>query len=117
MARYRLSRFADADLIEIGSYTLQTWGEEQAGRYFNDLVDWFEKLADNPKPGRACDHIKAGFRAWSAGAPATRSTSRFPKDEAIRLFAQVKPTNDLPKPGATGAKKKKAAKKAAKKKA
>jgi plasmid stabilization system protein ParE len=38
VARYRLSRLAEADLIEIGSYPLQTWGEEQAGRYINDLV-------------------------------------------------------------------------------
>ena len=67
MAQYRLSRLAEADLLDIGSYTLQTWGEDQASRYFNDFVEWFEKLADSPKLGRACDHIRPGFRRMECG--------------------------------------------------
>jgi toxin ParE1/3/4 len=67
VAKYRLSRLAEADLFDIGSYTLQTWGEDQARRYLDDLVDRFEKLAVNPKLGRACDHIKPGFRRMECG--------------------------------------------------
>jgi plasmid stabilization system protein ParE len=37
LPRFRLTRLADSDLMEIGAYTLHTWGEKQTLRYIDDL--------------------------------------------------------------------------------
>ncbi len=52
MAKFRLSRLAEADLIEIGSYTLRIWGEEQTVRYVESIEACCQQLADNPELGR-----------------------------------------------------------------
>src|SRR5271157_3790288 len=67
MAAYRLSRLAEADLLDIASYTLETWGHDQAVRYVDDLEACCRKLADNPEMGRACDHIRPGLRRMEHG--------------------------------------------------
>ena len=67
MATFRLSRRADADLIEIGTYTLETWGEDQAIRYLDELETCCRLLSDNPNLGRACDYIRSGLRRMESG--------------------------------------------------
>src|SRR5664279_1625479 len=62
MATFRLSRLAEADLLDIATYTLQTWGQDQAIRYVGDLESCCRKLADNPELGRTCDHVRPGLR-------------------------------------------------------
>jgi plasmid stabilization system protein ParE len=37
VAAFHFSRRAEADLLEIGSYTLQTWGIDQTIRYIDQL--------------------------------------------------------------------------------
>ena len=37
MAKFRLSRLAEADLMDIGTYSLDKWGEDQATRYIDAL--------------------------------------------------------------------------------
>jgi plasmid stabilization system protein ParE len=39
VAKFRFSRRAEADLLSIGQYTLQKWGETQAARYLGELED------------------------------------------------------------------------------
>jgi toxin ParE1/3/4 len=67
MARFRLSRLAEADLLDIANYTLQTWGQDQAIRYVDHLEACCRQLADNPEMGRACDHIRPGLRRTEHG--------------------------------------------------
>ena len=67
MDTLRLSRLAEADLMEIGAYTLRTWGPEQTRRYLTDLETACWKLALNPAGGRACDHIRPGLRRLEHG--------------------------------------------------
>ena len=67
MAAYRLSRLAEADLLDIAAYTLRTWGQDQAIRYIDDLEECCRKLADNPELGRACDHVRPGLRRMEHG--------------------------------------------------
>jgi toxin ParE1/3/4 len=67
VAAFRLSRRAEADLLGIGTYTLRTWGEEQAIRYIDDLEACCQGLADNPTLGRACDHVRPGLRRTECG--------------------------------------------------
>ena len=67
MARLRFSNRAEADLLSIGDYTIQTWGESQAARYLDDLEAWCRMLAGNPALGRSCDHIRPGLRRMEIG--------------------------------------------------
>jgi toxin ParE1/3/4 len=67
VARFRFSRRAEADLHEIGLYTLRTWGEAQTNRYLNQLEDCCRLLAGNPALGRACDEIRPGLRRMEQG--------------------------------------------------
>lgn len=52
MAEYRLTPDTEADLWEIGRYTLQTWGEVQQRRYEAGLIKCFEALADGSARAR-----------------------------------------------------------------
>ena len=67
MATYRLSRLAEADLLEIGTFTLTTWGEDQTFRYIDALEACCRRLADNPELGRACDQLGRGLRRMEHG--------------------------------------------------
>ena len=46
MAKFQLSLLAEADLLHIGEYTLNKWGEAQAARYIGDLEVCCQMLAD-----------------------------------------------------------------------
>lgn len=67
MGVFRFSIRAEADLLGIGAYTLQTWGENQAIRYIDDLETCCQMLADNPALGRKCDDIRPGLRRMECG--------------------------------------------------
>jgi toxin ParE1/3/4 len=70
VGRFRLSRRADADLLNIADYTLRTWGEKQVIHYLADLEDCCQRLADNPAAGRPCDEIRPGLRRMEHGSHA-----------------------------------------------
>ena len=61
MGASRFSSRAEADLLNIGTYTLRTWGEAQTIRCLDELEQCCRDLADNPLLGRACDHIRPGL--------------------------------------------------------
>ncbi len=67
MAKFRLSRLAESDLLDIATYTLRTWGQDRALRYVDDLEACCRRLADNPELGRACDYIRPGLRRMEHG--------------------------------------------------
>lgn len=67
MAKFLLSRLAEADLANIGAYTLRTWGEDQTGRYLDDLETCCQRLADNPLSGRPCGRVRADLRRMEHG--------------------------------------------------
>ncbi len=67
MAGLRLSQAAKKDLLDIGRYTLEVWGEEQAVRYLGQLDACFHRMAKTPKCGRPCEGIKAGYRRLLEG--------------------------------------------------
>lgn len=62
MARFTLTRQADADLDGIARYTLSQHGNQQCALYLDELETSFELLAQYPDMGRACDEIKSGLR-------------------------------------------------------
>ena len=67
MAKVRFTRRAEADLYEIGLYTLRMWGEAQAERYLSQLERSCRLLAGKPGLGRACDEIRPGLRRMEQG--------------------------------------------------
>ena len=61
MPGYRLSRLARLDLIEIGDYTLDHWGANQAIHYLESLERCFDLVGANPEIGRNCDRLRKGY--------------------------------------------------------
>ena len=67
MAKFRLSRRAEADLLSIGEFTIREWGVPQAARYIDELEQCCQMLAAHPKMGRPCDDIRTGLRRHEHG--------------------------------------------------
>jgi toxin ParE1/3/4 len=53
--------------MSVGTYTLRTWGEDQAISYIGELEACCQMLADNPALGRACDYVRPGLRRMEHG--------------------------------------------------
>lgn len=62
MPAFRFSKLAKLDLIEIGDYTLDHWGVDQAIRYLHSLETCFELLITQPEIGHKCDRLRKGYR-------------------------------------------------------
>jgi toxin ParE1/3/4 len=67
VSKFRFSRFAEADLLNIGEYTLREWGKEQAVRYLGELEVCCQALAGNPALGRLCDDVRPGLHRHEHG--------------------------------------------------
>jgi len=67
MARARFSNRAKADLLEIGAYTLRTWGEVQAAHYLDGLEQCAKMLARHPALGRSCAWIRSNLFRFEKG--------------------------------------------------
>jgi toxin ParE1/3/4 len=67
VAVVRFSRQAEADLLAIGTYTLEMWGQDQATRYLDDLEACCVRLARDPGLGRACDDIRPDLQRFQQG--------------------------------------------------
>lgn len=52
MCRYLLTQKAIIDLTEIWNYTVDTWSESQADKYYDELLNFCQTLAENPENGR-----------------------------------------------------------------
>lgn len=65
--RFRFSRRAEADLLNIAAYALRTWGESRTIRYLDDLEACCQMLADNPAAGRPCDDVRSGLHRIEHG--------------------------------------------------
>jgi toxin ParE1/3/4 len=62
VAGYRLSRLAEIELTDIATYSLETWGIDQATRYIDALEACCQRLANNPQMGRTCEDVRPGLR-------------------------------------------------------
>jgi toxin ParE1/3/4 len=67
VAAFRFSRRAESDLLNIGDYTLRTWGKAQAVRYLDEIEVCCRMLAKNPALGRPCDDVRPGLRRLEHG--------------------------------------------------
>ena len=68
MADYILSKKASNDLAKIWNYTFETWSEEQADRYFQELIQSLGYIAANPDTaGRSYEDVRLGYRGFHSG--------------------------------------------------
>jgi len=67
MATFKLTQKAEADLLNIGAYTLDRWGKTQASRYLDELETCCQRIAEFPQMGRSCPHIRPGLRCMEQG--------------------------------------------------
>jgi toxin ParE1/3/4 len=68
MTRYVLRPRAQRDIEEIWDYSAQNWGVDQAETYIRRIQLAVTRLADDPRLGRKCDDIRAGYRKYRAGS-------------------------------------------------
>ncbi|THV21298.1 type II toxin-antitoxin system RelE/ParE family toxin [Peteryoungia ipomoeae] len=55
--RYRLSRKAEADIIDIAETGIRNWGLRQARTYHDGLFELFELIASTPEMARERDEL------------------------------------------------------------
>lgn len=67
MKEYRLSNEAKNDLARIYWYGGEAFGELQAERYFNLLIDRFSEIAKNPYKYPTVDYIRKDYRRSVCG--------------------------------------------------
>lgn len=67
-ARYRLTRAAMRDLVEIARYGDENFGVEQSDRYRDKLKDRFELIAERPLLYPTVNYIREGYRRSVCGS-------------------------------------------------
>lgn len=66
MAKYFLTNKAVEDLENIYEYTFNFWSENQSDKYYFELIDFFQLLADNPRIGKAYPEIDSEIFGFPA---------------------------------------------------
>ena len=52
MAKYYFTNKAVEDLTKIYEYTFEFWSEKQADKYYGELIDFCQLIAENPNIGK-----------------------------------------------------------------
>lgn len=92
MARYSLTDAALDDLDSIYEYGILTFGLEQADRYYDGLVSYFQTVADSPYSHQIINQIRTGYRR----APYYSSSIYYRLDNSevviVRILGRQDPT-------------------------
>ena len=67
VGRYRLSKAAEEDLIDIALFGDERFGKAQSNRYRDQLKQRFSTLAEQPLLYPAVNHIREGYRRSVCG--------------------------------------------------
>ena len=65
MTGYRLTPAAQRDLSTIWDYTAERWDIQQAETYIGEIRAAVERVAEDPRRGRARDEIRDGHSSYS----------------------------------------------------
>ncbi|GAB6095608.1 type II toxin-antitoxin system RelE/ParE family toxin [Desulfatiferula olefinivorans] len=68
MATYRITPRAYRDLVNIGRYSLEMWGQQQRNAYLKTIEKGFELIAENPYIGRPRSDVKEGYYSCLHGS-------------------------------------------------
>lgn len=67
MASYSLTKKALRDLSDIWEYTVDTWSERQADKYYFMLLTACQELADGKVSGKLYPEVQAGIAGFRTG--------------------------------------------------
>jgi toxin ParE1/3/4 len=67
MAKCYFTNKAVNDLTEIWVYTIETWSEKQADKYYDLLITSCNELAKNPILGKKYDILNKGILGYKTG--------------------------------------------------
>ncbi|OYN94686.1 toxin ParE1/3/4 [Propionibacteriaceae bacterium ES.041] len=88
MSRYRLTPAAQRDLSSIWDYTQERWDVDQAETYVMEIRAAIERAAEDPRRGRACDEVRAGYRRYAIGSHQIFYVERPQRIDVIRILHQ-----------------------------
>ena len=54
---------AETDFEDIWLYSFEKWSEDQADRYYDELIDGINKLIDNPMLGKSREYVRRDYRS------------------------------------------------------
>ena len=54
---------AETDLEDIWLYSFENWGEAQADKYYDVLIEGIKELADNPQMGKSRNYVRKNYRS------------------------------------------------------
>ena len=63
MGKFLLTKKALEDLKEIWNYTFDTWSEQQADKYYEELLHECQTLAEDPTKGKNYGELIKGLKA------------------------------------------------------
>ena len=64
MAVFKFTRNAINDLSEIWDYTVETWSEKQADKYYNQTIKTCKELAEKPQIGKDYSEIYPELKGY-----------------------------------------------------
>lgn len=67
MAKYIPTKRALIDLSEIWDYTFEEWSEEQADKYYFELLEMCQTLAEKMTLGKFYKEIRADLQGFPSG--------------------------------------------------
>jgi toxin ParE1/3/4 len=67
MSKFHLTNKAVEDLSKIWEYTLEVWSENQADKYYYELLSDCQKLSENKFLGRNYNEIKKEIFGFKSG--------------------------------------------------
>lgn len=68
MTRPALRPRAQRDIEDIWDYSAGRWSVAQAELYIRQIQRALETLAADPRLGRSCDEVRAGYRKYPVGS-------------------------------------------------
>lgn len=68
MARYKLTKAAQADLQDIAQYTAERWGDIQAKAYLSNLRATLDQLAQHPNLGKQRPDVSEKALSYPSGS-------------------------------------------------
>ncbi len=66
MAKYFLTNKAVEDLSKIYEYTYKFWSENQADKYYQELIDFCQLISKSPQIGKNYEEIEPQFFGFTA---------------------------------------------------
>ena len=80
----------------IWDFTQERWDAHQAETYVGEIRAGIERVAEDPRRGRACDEIRPGYRRYSIGSHLLFYIERDDGVDVIRILHQrMDPTRHL----------------------